>query len=64
MLQGAMFLLFDEPTSHLDIESVQVLERALGQFPGGFLIVSHDRIFVERVADQLYVIDGGRLKLA
>jgi len=63
MLQGAEFLLFDEPTSHLDIESVEVLERALREFPGGYLVVSHDRAFVERVADQLYVLDEGRLKV-
>ena len=64
MLQGAEFLLFDEPTSHLDIESVEVLERALREFPGGYLIVSHDRAFVEQAADQLYVIEEGRLKMA
>jgi len=64
MLQGAEFLLFDEPTSHLDIESVEVLERALREFPGGYLVVSHDRSFVERVADQLFVLEDARLKVA
>ncbi len=63
MVSRAEFLLFDEPTSHLDVESVEVLEQALSQFPGGYLVVSHDRSFVESVADKLYLIEEGRLKL-
>jgi ATP-binding cassette subfamily F protein 3 len=64
MVDRAEFLLFDEPTSHLDIESVEVLEQALRAFPGGYLVVSHDRSFVATVADTLYVMAGGRLKPA
>lgn len=64
MVARAEFLLFDEPTSHLDIESVEVLEQALRQFPGGYAVISHDRSFVEAVADSLYVIEQGRLRLA
>jgi len=63
ILQKAEFLLLDEPTSHLDIESIQVLERLLQDFPGGYLVVSHDRTFVENVADQLFLMAGRRIRL-
>ncbi len=63
LLQQAEFLLLDEPTSHLDIESVEVLEQLLDRFPGGYLIISHDRSFVENVSDRLYTLDEGRLRL-
>ncbi|RKX27572.1 MAG: hypothetical protein DRP47_06335 [Candidatus Zixiibacteriota bacterium] len=63
ILQKAEFLLLDEPTSHLDIESIEVLEQLLINFPGGFVIISHDRSFVENVSDKLYSLDDGILKL-
>jgi ATP-binding cassette subfamily F protein 3 len=59
----AEFLLLDEPTSHLDIESIEVLERLLEAFQGGFLLISHDRRFVEHVVEKLYVLDGARIRL-
>ena len=49
----------DEPTSHLDITSTQVMERALTHFPGAVIVVSHDRFFVDKLADRLLVFDGG-----
>jgi ATP-binding cassette subfamily F protein 3 len=63
ILIGAEFLFLDEPTSHLDIESVAVLERLLSNFAGGFLLVSHDRSLVANTADSLYLIESGRLRL-
>lgn len=63
LLERAEFLILDEPTSHLDIESIEVLERMLGDFGGGILMISHDRTFVENVAERLYVLEGGRLRL-
>lgn len=63
ILEKAEFLLLDEPTSHLDIESIEVLEQLLHDFQGGFLMISHDRAFVANVADKLCLLDGGRLKL-
>lgn len=63
LLSKAEFLFLDEPTSHLDIESIEVLEQLLRQSPGGFLLISHDRAFVENVADVLYLIEDGKLRL-
>lgn len=63
LLMRTEFLLLDEPTSHLDIESIEVLERMLDAFQGGFLLISHDRTFVENVAQQLYLLQGSKLRL-
>jgi ATP-binding cassette, subfamily F, member 3 len=60
MLEGANCLLLDEPTNHLDIESVEMLEAALENFEGTAIFVSHDRYFLDRIADRmLEVSDGG-----
>jgi ATP-binding cassette subfamily F protein 3 len=53
MLGGANCLLLDEPTNHLDIESVEVLEKALEGYDGTVLAVSHDRYFLDRIADRI-----------
>jgi ATPase subunit of ABC transporter with duplicated ATPase domains len=63
ILMRAEFMFLDEPTSHLDIESIEVLEQLLQSFPGGFLLISHDRSFVANVAEKLYTLDDGRLLL-
>ncbi|UCG60787.1 MAG: ABC-F family ATP-binding cassette domain-containing protein [Candidatus Zixiibacteriota bacterium] len=63
VLLRAEFLLLDEPTSNLDVESIEVLERVLNEFDGGFLVISHDRAFAANVCDRLYVLRGGRLRL-
>jgi ATP-binding cassette, subfamily F, member 3 len=60
MLEGANCLLLDEPTNHLDIESVEMLEGALETFDGTAIFVSHDRYFLDRIADRIVeVSDGG-----
>ena len=64
ILTNADFLFMDEPTSHLDLESVIVLENLLQSFSGGFMIVSHDRALVSSIANQLYYLEGSRLRLA
>lgn len=61
MLSGANFLLLDEPTNHLDIYSRAALEDALLAFDGTLLIVSHDRRFINRLADKIWAMDGGRV---
>ncbi len=63
ILERAEFMILDEPTSHLDIESIEVLEHLLNDFPGGYIIVSHDRTFVENVSGRLLSLEDGRLRL-
>ena len=58
LLSGAAVIVLDEPTNHLDITSTQVMERALTHFPGAVLVVSHDRFFVDKLADRLLFFDG------
>lgn len=53
MMSGANVLLMDEPTNHLDIESKEVFEEALLEFPGTALIVTHDRYFLSRIPDRI-----------
>lgn len=57
MLSRANFLLLDEPTNHLDIGSREVLEDALLDYDGTAFIISHDRYFVNRMADRVYYMD-------
>ncbi|MFE5672100.1 ATP-binding cassette domain-containing protein [Agromyces sp. NPDC056523] len=57
LLSGAAVIVLDEPTNHLDITSTQVMERALTHFPGAVIVVSHDRFFVDKLADRLLVSD-------
>jgi len=61
VVMGANVLLLDEPTNHLDLESKQVLEDALTEYPGTILFVSHDRYFVDQVATKVWEFAGGRV---
>src|SRR5690625_4232754 len=53
MMQKANLLVLDEPTNHLDIDSKEVLESALCDFPGSIIFVSHDRYFINKITDQV-----------
>ena len=57
LLSGAQSLILDEPTNHLDLTSTQVMERALVNFPGSVIVVSHDRFFLDKVATRLLVFE-------
>jgi ATP-binding cassette subfamily F protein 3 len=53
-------LVLDEPTNHLDIDSIEVVEDALERFDGTVIAVSHDRYFLDRIADRIVLVaDGG-----
>ncbi len=56
ILSAPDVLILDEPTNHLDIPSCEVLEEALSEFGGTIIVVSHDRYFLDRIADKLLVI--------
>jgi ATP-binding cassette subfamily F protein uup len=57
-LRQPNFLILDEPTNDLDVLTLQKLEEYLDDFAGCIIMVSHDRFFVDRIADQLIVLDG------
>ena len=61
LLQKPDLLLLDEPTNHLDAESVLWLEQHLAKYPGAVLAVTHDRYFLDRVAQWICEVDRGRL---
>ena len=61
MLSGANMLILDEPTNHLDIESKEVFEDALIDFPGTSVTVSHDRYLLNRVPTSIYELDHGTI---
>lgn len=65
MLERNNVLILDEPTNHLDIDSKEMLEQALSQFQGTILFVSHDRYFINQLANKVLNIDesGGQLYL-
>ena len=54
-------LLLDEPTNHMDIDSIKRLEEILLRFTGAIILVTHDRIFLQRIATRIVEIDRGKL---
>lgn len=63
LMENPNFLILDEPTNDLDIVTLNVLEDFLLDFPGCILIVSHDRYFLDKLVDHLFVMQGdGRIK--
>ena len=58
MLQKSNTLILDEPTNHLDLDSKEILENALDDFPGTIVFVSHDRYFINRIATKVIDINS------
>ena len=58
LMQQPNFLILDEPTNDLDIFTLQVIEEYLSEYPGCLLIVSHDRFFLDKVVDHLFIFEG------
>ena len=61
LVSGCNLLILDEPTNHIDVYTMAGLEHLLSSYDGTLLAVSHDRAFIEHVADQVYVMKDGRL---
>ena len=58
LMRNPNFLVLDEPTNDLDIQTLQILEEFLSDFPGCVIVVSHDRYFTDKVVDHLLVFHG------
>lgn len=59
LMSNPNFLVLDEPTNDLDIDTLQILEEYLREFKGCVIVVSHDRYFMDRVVDHIFVFNGG-----
>jgi len=59
LIQNPNFLILDEPTNDLDVLTLNVLENFLLDYPGNLIVVSHDRYFMDKVVDHLFVLDDG-----
>ncbi|MDE3185656.1 MAG: ABC-F family ATP-binding cassette domain-containing protein [Bacteroidota bacterium] len=62
IVSKANFLLLDEPTNHLDMHSVDLLIEALNKYEGSYILVSHDRYFVNKTANKIWEIDDYKIK--
>lgn len=63
MYAGGNLLLLDEPTNHLDVYTREALEEALEKFTGALVVVSHDRYFVDRIAENIILVEDGEAEV-
>lgn len=63
LLKPSNFLIMDEPTNHLDMSSKKILQQALRNFKGTYLIVSHDRHFLDPIINKVMVIKNGKIEI-
>jgi len=61
LVEKPNLLILDEPTNDLDLQTVEVVEELLSDYKGCLLVVSHDRAFMENLADRLFVVSGDGL---
>ena len=62
LIQNPNFLILDEPTNDLDVVTINVLESFLMDFPGCLIVVSHDRYFMDKIVDHLFVFENKQIK--
>ncbi len=62
LLTEPSLLIMDEPTNHLDIETIELLEDILKKFKGDLLIVSHDKVFINRIATHILYLSNGKIR--
>jgi len=63
LMDNPNFLILDEPTNDLDIMTLQVLEDYLEDFPGCLIVITHDRFFLDKVVDHIFIMEGqGKIK--
>lgn len=62
MQSNVNFLILDEPTNHIDIETKEILENALTEYQGTLLFISHDRYFINTLASKIIYIEDNKLK--
>ena len=62
LLSPANFLIMDEPTNHLDLNSKEALERALADYEGTLLLISHDRYFLDKIIDRVIELKDGKIR--
>jgi ATP-binding cassette subfamily F protein uup len=58
LMKNPNFLILDEPTNDLDIDTLNVLEEFLTNYPGMLMMVSHDRYLLDKLTDQLFIMEG------
>src|SRR5204863_602975 len=63
LLHPSNFLLLDEPTNHLDLRAKDVLLEALEKFTGTVVFVSHDRYFIDKLAQRVFEIGDGEIRI-
>ena len=61
LIRPVDLLMLDEPTNHIDAETIALLEGRLAKYRGALMMVTHDRYFLERVCDEIIEVDGGKL---
>ncbi len=62
LMFGSNFIILDEPTNDLDLKTLEILEDYLDAFKGCVLVVSHDRYFLDRVVDELFIFEPGKVR--
>ena len=63
LLSQANLLFLDEPTNHLDIQSAEWLENFLRDYKGAFVVISHDRYFLDRISNKIFALENGHLSV-